>query len=170
MSRRILYFQMLRSALIEVTLLDQMQVLLPNAVVRPFIERGQSRVKIIARFESQQIEYHAALKKFNADNYVSYFSKAKQKALGVFLNDYFTMKLIEDSSKYGVEMPEELKAVLMSDPLAKELFEQLTPGKKRSLIYSILKIKNTDLRISKALNFCKNIKLGMTDQRSWLNP
>ena len=80
------------------------------------------------------------------------------------------MQIFEDESDYGVEMPEELEAVLQSDPVALELFNAFTPGKKRSLIYSILKIKNPDLRISKALNFCKNIKLGVTDPRQWLKP
>ena len=51
-----------------------------------------------------------------------------------------------------------------------KIFEDFSPGKQRTLIYSILKVKNSDLGINKALNFCKNIKLGVTDQREWLKP
>ena len=43
------------------------------------------------------------------------FGKRLQKELGVFQNDYFEMQLFQDTSKYGVDMPEELEAIILSD-------------------------------------------------------
>ncbi|WP_258848503.1 hypothetical protein [Polaribacter sp. WD7] len=40
------------------------------------------------------------------------------------------MQLFEDTSKYGVDMPEEHEAVLMSDYDAYCIFESFTAGKK----------------------------------------
>lgn len=91
--------------------------------------------------------------------------KKIKKKLGVFPTDYFTVQLSEDTSKYGVEMPEEFEAVLQSDPEAFEIFETLTAGKKRSLIYYILKIKNSQNRIDKALLITENLKRGIRDNR-----
>lgn len=96
------------------------------------------------------------------------FSKEKQKALGVFMNDYFTMQLFEDQSKYGVDMPEELEAVLLSDHDAYIIFENLTPGKQRSIIYAILRYKSSQTRIDKSLILTENLKRGVTDQKLWL--
>jgi hypothetical protein len=93
------------------------------------------------------------------------FGKRYQKQLGVSFNDYFELQLFEDTSKYGVEMPEEFQAVLDSDPEAFGAFEQLTDGKKRSLIYYILSFKNSQTRIDKALIISENIKIGVSDQQ-----
>ena len=65
------------------------------------------------------------------------FGNRLQKELGVFQNDYFEMQLFEDNSKYGVDVPEELEAVFKSDVEAFEVFETLTAGKKRRIIYAM---------------------------------
>jgi uncharacterized protein YdeI (YjbR/CyaY-like superfamily) len=88
------------------------------------------------------------------------FGKRLQKELGVFQNDYFEMQLFEDNSKYGVDVPEELEAVFKSDVEAFEVFETLTAGKKRSIIYAISRYKNIQTRIDKALIMCQNLKRG----------
>lgn len=161
---------MLKSEKIEVSLRNPMQIVIPEDTLKAFIIRGDKRIRVKAEFENKGLEFHAALKKFDDNSYCIYFSKAKQKELGLFMNDYFRVQFFEDQTKYGVEMPEELEAVFESDPVAFRIFEEFSPGKKRSLIYSILRVKNSDLRINKALNFCKNIKLGVTNQREWLKP
>jgi uncharacterized protein YdeI (YjbR/CyaY-like superfamily) len=88
------------------------------------------------------------------------FSKNNQKALDLFQNDYFEIQLFEDTSKYGVDVPEELEAVFLNDYDAYKIFETLTPGKQRSIIYGIIRIKNSQSRIDKALIMCENLKRG----------
>ncbi|MFD2561455.1 YdeI/OmpD-associated family protein [Aquimarina rubra] len=62
-------------------------------------------------------------------------------------------------------MPEELEAVLQSDPEASEIFESFTDGMKRSLIYYVLGFKNSQTRIDKALIITENLRLGIRDKK-----
>ena len=67
-------------------------------------------------------------------------------------------------------MPEEFSAVLESDPEAADIFESFTDGKKRSLIYYVLRFKSSQLRIDKALIISENIKIGVTDPKEIVKP
>ncbi len=62
-------------------------------------------------------------------------------------------------------MPKKFDAVLQSDLGVFEIFESLTDGKKRGLIYYILKIKNSQSRIDKALIITENLKRGIRDNK-----
>lgn len=151
----------MKSKIFSIGLLDKYHLFIPEDIFEPFAKAKQFRVKIKATFNDQSIEFFAALKKDkNTDDYKMMFGKRLQKELGVFLNDYFEMQLFEDTSKYGVDMPEELDAVFKSDDDAFEIFESLTPGKQRSIIYTIIRIKNSQTRIDKALTMCDNLKRG----------
>ncbi|MEM9076139.1 MAG: YdeI/OmpD-associated family protein [Bacteroidota bacterium] len=144
-------------------------VLLPNEIVEPFINKGQKRVKVVASFQENSIEFYAALIK-RQDRYYMMFSKNNQKALGIYPNDYFTMQFFEDTSKYGVEMPEEFEAVLLSDHDAHQIFEGLTSGKKRGIIYAISRYKSSQTRIDKSLLLCENLKRGIRENKELLKP
>lgn len=159
---------MLKSLPFEVTLADKYSVILPEEPIIDFIENNHKRVKVIASFENQQIEFYAALKKEKTGLFRIYFSKAKQKELGIFPNDYFKLQVLEDTSKYGVEMSEELEAVLLSDYDAFQIFENLTPGKQRTIIYAISRYKASQTRIDKSILFTENLKRGIKDPKLWL--
>ncbi|QLG43996.1 YdeI/OmpD-associated family protein [Costertonia aggregata] len=139
-------------------------LLLPEKIVKPFLEKKLKRVKAKASFQGKELEFHAAIQKRNGQHYMM-FGKRYQKELGIFPNDYFKLQFFEDTSKYGVEMPEELDAVLLSDYDAHEIFESFTDGKKRGLIYAISRYKNSQTRIDKSLILCENLKRGLRDNR-----
>ena len=154
----------MKSKIFSIGLLDKFHLYIPNAIFQPFADLKLNRVKITARFKERSIDFYATLKKDkSSDAYRMMFGKRLQKELGVVLNDYFEMQLFKDTSKYGVEMPEELDAVLLSDYDAYKIFESLTPGKKRSIIYVIIRIKNSQSRIDKSLLLCENLKRGITN-------
>ncbi|MEO1032310.1 YdeI/OmpD-associated family protein [Winogradskyella sp.] len=159
---------MLKSTSFEVTLADKQSVILPDAPIADFLKGNHKRIKVKASFEDKQLEFYAALKREKTGLYRIYFSKAKQKALGVFMNDYFQLQVFEDTSKYGVDMSEELEAVLLSDYDAYTIFENLTPGKQRSIIYTISRYKSAQMRVDKALILTGNLKRGITDPKLWL--
>lgn len=159
---------MLKSEVFEVTLADKYSVILPEEPIIDFIKNNHKRVKVIASFENQQIEFYAALKKEKTGLFRIYFSKVKQKELGVFPNDYFKLQVFEDTSKYGVEMSEELEAVLLSDYDAFQIFENLTPGKQRTIIYAISRYKASQTRIDKSILLTENLKRGIKDPKLWL--
>jgi hypothetical protein len=139
-------------------------LLLPEKIIKPFLDKNQKRVKVVARYEDKEISFYGAIQK-RGDHFYMMFGKRYQKELGIFPNDYFQLQFFEDTSKYGVEMPEELEAVLHSDFDAYAIFESFTDGKKRGLIYAITRYKNAQTRIDKALLLCENLKRGIRDNR-----
>ena len=155
---------MKQSRVFETTIKGTHSLPIPSDIGKLFYN-GKTRVKVKASFNNKTIEFYAALNKRKDDTYSIMFGKANQKKLGVFPNDYFQLQFFEDTSKYGVEMPEELEAVLLSDYDGYQIFENLTPGKQRSIIYAILRYKNPQTRIDKALLVMENLKRGITDNR-----
>jgi hypothetical protein len=152
----------MKSKKFEIGLLDQYHLFIPKNILEPFAKANQSRVKVRAYNNDKSIEFYAAIKKNkNSKNYSMMFGKRYQKELGVLQNDYFEMQIFEDTSKYGVDMPEELDAVLLSDYDAYQIFESLTAGKQRSIIYTIIRIKNSQSRIDKSIIMCDNLKRGI---------
>ncbi|MGB3607599.1 MAG: YdeI/OmpD-associated family protein [Psychroserpens sp.] len=157
---------MQKSKVFTIGLLDKYHLYIPAEIVEQFPEEKRGRFKIKCMHQSQSIVIYAALRKDkNRGDYRMMFSNANQKTLGLFLNDYFELQLIEDTSKYGVDMPEELEEVFKFDPEAKVIFESQTAGKKRSIIYVIKRTKSIQSRVDKALLLCNNLKRGITDQK-----
>ncbi len=157
---------MIKSEVFTVGLLDKYRLFVPADKVEIFPLEKRNRFKVRFKHNDKTLEVFAALRKDkNSGDYKMMFSKGNQKKLGLFQNDYFEMQLLEDTSKYGVDMPEELDAVFKSDFEAFEIFENLTAGKKRSVIYTIKRIKNTQTRVDKALILCNNLRRGITNQR-----
>lgn len=158
----------LKSEPFEITVTGNFYSLfLPLKIITPFLEKNVKRVKAIASFEEKELLFHAAIQKRNG-NYYMMFGKRYQKELGIFPNDYFQLQFFEDDSKYGVEMPEEFDAVLLSDYEAYEIFESFTDGKKRGLIYAISRYATPQTRIDKSLLLCENLKRGIRDNRMLL--
>jgi hypothetical protein len=158
---------MLKSPEFEVTITGVHAIRLPDEVVKPFLDKQQKRVLAVVRFGDTSLRFYAALLKWQGAYHLT-FAKSKQKELGVFPNDYFWMQLFEDKSRYGAEMPEELEAVLQSDPEANHIFREFTAGKKRSIIYMIARYVNSQTRIDKSLLLCKNLKNGLRNTRELL--
>ena len=154
----------MKSPVFEVSLKGSHSLIIPDRHALPFIEKGQGRVKVQATFEGKTLSFHAALQKYQGQ-YVMTFGKRYQKELGVFPNDYFEMQLFEDTSRYGVEMPEELEVVLQGDPEAFKIFESFTEGKIRSLIYVIARYKNSQTKIDKSIILAENLKRGVRDPK-----
>lgn len=139
-------------------------LVIPDEIATPFTKAGHKRVQLNAFFQDNKLTFHGTLHHY-LGRYLISFGKRYQKELGVDTSDFFKLQLTEDRSKYGVEISEELQAVLDSDPEASDIFESFTPGMKRSLIYYVGRFKSSQTRIDKALIITENIKLGITDKR-----
>ena len=159
----------MKSQVFEVSLKGNHSLEIPEEQVLPFLAKGYKRVLAIAEFEGKQLRFHAALQKYR-ERYVITFGKRYQKELGIFPNDYFQLQFFEDTSKYGVDVPEELEAVLDGDPEALQILESFTKGKIRSIIYMISRYKNSQTRIDKSLILCNNLKMGLRDPGDLLKP
>lgn len=160
----------LKSKPFEITVTGSYSLLLlPLEIIQPFLNQNIKRVKVKASFEDKAYEFHGAFQKRNGSYYMM-FGKRYQKEIGVFPNDYFQLQFFEDDSKYGVEMPEELEAVFMSDNEAFQIFESFTPGKQRGIIYGVLSYKASQTRIDKSLVLCENLKQGIKENKYLLRP
>lgn len=91
-------------------------------------------------------------------DFVIVVNKVKRDKLKIVAGDKITVELAEDDSRYGLPMPEELKEVLNQDPDGDQVFHSLTPGKQRSILYFIGKVKDVDRRIHAALIFVEHLK------------
>lgn len=80
------------------------------------------------------------------------------KKFGVELDDEVSLELRLDNSKYGMEMPEELDALLEQDAEGAEFFESLSDGKKRYIIHYVASVKSSQLKIDRAIMLINNLK------------
>jgi Bacteriocin-protection, YdeI or OmpD-Associated/Domain of unknown function (DUF1905) len=84
-------------------------------------------------------------------------NKKHMKSAGCLSGDTIKVQLVPDTSRYGMPMPEELEEVLDQDPVGKDRFEKLTPGKQRNIIHFINSVKSSQLRIERALKLIGNL-------------
>ncbi|PQB05988.1 hypothetical protein BST85_06745 [Aureitalea marina] len=137
-------------------------LIIPDDLAVSMLDGGKKRVVVHGRYQEKEVEFHAALQRIKG-SYRIMFSKKHQKSLGVGPTDPVEIRLSPDTSKYGVEVPEEFQAVLDSDPVAYAQFESLSDGLKRSLIYYVKRFKNSQTRIDKSLVIANNLALGISN-------
>jgi hypothetical protein len=83
----------------------------------------------------------------------------KQMQMGKFnVGQQVNVSLKKDVSKYGMDVPEELKEVFSQDEIGKERFDALVPGKRRYVIYYVNQVKSSALRVERAVRLISNLK------------
>lgn len=143
--------------------------ILPDEVGDAFAKAGFKRVLLKAYNQDKVVETHVALRRIQ-EVYRVYFGKQHQKTLGIFPSDIFEIQLFQDTSKYGVEVPEAFQAVMDSDPEGFDIFESLTDGRKRGLIYHIKRYKSEQTQVDKTLIIFDNLKRGIRDPKELIKP
>lgn len=81
------------------------------------------------------------------------------KKLKLNFEDIIEVEIAPDVSKYGMPICEEMQEMLFQDPEGAVLFDNLSPGKQRSLLFYINKIKSSQIKIDRSfilLNHLKN--------------
>lgn len=85
-------------------------------------------------------------------------NKARMKKLKVKVGDSVRVKLEKDESEYGMDMPEELEALLQQDEEGMRRFKLLAPGKRRYIIQYVGSVKSPRLRLDRAIMLIGNLK------------
>ncbi|WP_298518590.1 DUF1905 domain-containing protein [uncultured Kordia sp.] len=88
----------------------------------------------------------------NGDFYIM-LAKKYIKQIGKEAGETISYKLEIDPNPLGVDIPEVLEVFLAQDPDGKTIFDKLTDGRKRTLIFSVLRIKNVDKQVETILKF-----------------
>lgn len=85
-------------------------------------------------------------------------SKKRMKDLGLSGESTISVQLRFDTSKYGMEVPAELKEVLRQDPVGKKRFQKLSPGKQRNIIHYVSVLHGVDKKVDRAVTLIENLK------------
>lgn len=85
-------------------------------------------------------------------------NQQRRKLIGKELGEEITCTLQKTSNDIGISIVPEIQAVFELDTEAERYFQMLTPGKQRSLLHVIEKIKNSQLRIDRSLLIAEHLK------------
>jgi len=85
-------------------------------------------------------------------------NKKRMQELGVKYKQEVEVSLTKDSSKYGMQMPEELGELLKQDTEGARRFKLLPAGKQRYIIYYVNLVKSSQLRIERSILLIENLK------------
>ncbi|HEU4471246.1 MAG TPA: YdeI/OmpD-associated family protein [Flavisolibacter sp.] len=134
----------------------------PDTEAARLLKKGSNR--FICTINKQET-IHCALLKWKEGGFYIYISAATIKKLQVSIGTKLEVSFKADETKYQSIMPEELEAVLSTDPEAASVFEGLTGGNQRGLIYLVVQVKSTDKRIERALKIAAKLKSGIVSPR-----
>lgn len=123
-------------------------IIVPHHIYEEMTRDGKKRV--MCQIEGNDA-FHAGFMPDGKGNYFIKLNKEKMKSFMLEPGMKVVVQLEKDNSKYGMAMPEEFEEVLGQDLDGAKHFENLTDGKKRSLIYAVSIVKNSDKRITKSL-------------------
>ncbi len=97
------------------------------------------------------VSYPGSINPISKGHYIILINKARAKQLKIQFGDIVQVKMEPDTSEFGMPISEEMQLVLDEDPEGFDYLKKLTPGKIRSLIYMVTKVKNPDKRIEKTI-------------------
>lgn len=142
---------------------------IPKEVSRAFLDKGVKR--FIYDLEGKK-QIHRAMLSRGEGQYFLYVNKALMKEFNWPLGTELEITMKEDKSEYGMDMPEEFEEALLAFPEASEHFENLTPGKQRTLIYMVAKPKRIETKVKKAVQIVEYLvhsdgKLDFKELNQW---
>ena len=140
-------------------------ILLEKKVVSLFTKDGNKRV--ICRI-NDQIEFHCAMMPKKEGGHFINIGSTICKKLKIKEGSKVTATFLPDNSEHQFEIPEELKEVLNTDPYANNIFQTLTKGNQRGLIYLVTQVKTSNKRIERSLKIAARLKNGITSPRTIL--
>ena len=108
---------------------------------------------------NQSHEHHCALMSNGDGTYFIMVNKDFRKKYDLNTGDEVLVELRADDSKYGMAVPDFFEELCFQDPEASDFFHALTPGKQRSLLHVIGKLKSEQKQLEKALVIFDYLKM-----------
>ena len=118
-------------------------------IVAQFPKKSKTRL----RCTLNKYTFPCGLNHLGNGHFFIILGKEKMKKSNTHFGEEVQFVLEVDPNPLGIEEPEVLTVLLDQDPVAKKQYDQLTDGKKRSLIFGLLKTKNLDVQVQKILGF-----------------
>lgn len=135
--------------------LYMVHVKVPNEIREAFAAKKIKR--IMSSVNGSTPTHNAFLSAGNGIYYIK-LSKNTLKEIGADMGDLLQVNIEEDTSKYGMAIPEEMEELLRQDEEGSVLFHKLTPGKIRSLLFKVGGFKSSDKRIEKSVIILEHLK------------
>ena len=126
----------------------------PIDIAEKFVDGNNKRVICHV---NNKLKMQCALMPYS-QGYFILINKTRVKKLGISVNEEVSLALEKDLSEFGHEVPESFAMLLEQDEEGSKYFHQLTPGKKRSLIYLVGSVKNIDSQLNKGLAILDHLK------------
>jgi hypothetical protein len=114
----------------------------PYDVEKEFGVRGQVKVK--AYFDGY--EYRGSLVKMGSNCHILGITQAIRKSIGKEPGDIITVKLSKDDEERVIDVPQELKELLDTNPKAKEFFDSLSYTNRKEYVTWITTAKREETR------------------------
>ncbi|MBL7716842.1 MAG: DUF1905 domain-containing protein [Bdellovibrionales bacterium] len=130
----------------------------PASVVKKFAAPFKTRLDCESENKKGSVRFSCGMMPLGKGTAYIMMSKARMKVLGLRLGDPIHFRIKPNKSRFGMDMPPELKEVLKQDPEANRRFLALTPGKQRNIIFYVSTTKNPDLRIDRSIRLLENLK------------
>lgn len=130
-------------------------VKVPNPIAQHFLGQGDKRVICTL---NDTYEFQCAIMPAGEGTYFININKKIRDQLKLKEGSKIKVFLEKDTSQFGLPFPEELQEVLAQDKEGNKYFHLLTPGKQRNIIYYVNQVKNTDLRIQRAMIMINHLK------------
>lgn len=128
---------------------------IPDAIFTTMLKIATDK-RIVCTINNS-LSFHCAMMPKGSFHYILVNNEICKK-LKLNVNDEVNVEIVKDDSKYGINISEEFEEVLFSDPEGSLLFHKLTPGKQRSLIHIINKVKNSQTKIEKSFVVLEHLK------------
>lgn len=129
-------------------------LMVPEDIARDFIDGNDRRV--ICTFNNT-VEKRCALMAADKGWFIL-LTNSELKKLGINTGNKIEVSIKKDNSEYGMEFPEEFRVMLDQDDDADKVFNSITAGKRRSLIYLVNSVKNIQSRINRSIAICDHLK------------
>jgi hypothetical protein len=128
---------------------------IPQKIVAHF--GGKFPIRVICTVNNK-IQFQGGMVFLSEGNAYISIAKSRMQAADAVLGDTVHLKLEEDTSEFGTELPGELIAVLEQDVEGKMRFDLLKKSMQRYVINYVKTVKNSDKRIERALLLIENLK------------
>ncbi|WP_297334853.1 YdeI/OmpD-associated family protein [Algoriphagus sp.] len=133
----------------------QYHLAVSDQIATKFIDRDHRRVLV---WIDSLGPFHMALIKSKHYWYLMVNRQIREK-LRLEEGSAVRVRLEKDESEFGLEMPEEFGVLMDQDEEDRMYFNRLTPGKQRSLIHLVVKVKNPESRMKKSLAIMHHLRL-----------
>lgn len=119
----------------------------------------KNKTRLICKLD-HKVSFQCGLNHYGDGNFFIIISSRNMKLINRKSGDKIYFEITEDPNPLGAEIPETVSILLEQDDALKEKFNELTDGKKRSILIQINKIKDLDKQVSKTIALINNYNLG----------